>query len=95
MQAYSSLKEDDYLKHRVDEAMDLLKQNKNLGEKLEKTHWAEKYKKLGITNLFRYEITKNNYRLIYTIRGTHNAITYQLLDFVDHKKYNKIFGYKG
>jgi hypothetical protein len=58
MKAYCRLKECDYLRYRVDEAMDLLKQNKNRGEKLEKTHWPEKYKKLDITNLFRYEITE-------------------------------------
>lgn len=94
MEVYSRLKECDFLKHRVDEAMNWMKENDNRGEKLEKIHWAKKYKALGITNLFRYEITKRNYRLIYTIRGN-NAITYQLLDLLDHHAYNKIFGYKG
>jgi hypothetical protein len=52
MKAYSRLKECDYLRHRVDEAMDLLKQNRKRGEKLEKTHWPEKYKELDITTCF-------------------------------------------
>jgi mRNA-degrading endonuclease RelE of RelBE toxin-antitoxin system len=94
MQEYFKLKECDYLKHRVDEAMDRMKQNDNRGEKIEKTHWPKKYKKLGITNLFRYEITKRNYRLIYTIRSNTGTTTYQLLDFLAHPEYNKIFGYK-
>jgi hypothetical protein len=58
MKAYSSLKKGDYLRLRVDEAMDSLKQNKNRGEKLTKTHWPGKYKQLDIRNLFPYEITK-------------------------------------
>ena len=95
IKANSSLKKDDYSRLRVDEAMNSLKQNKNRGEKLAKTHWPEKYKQLDIRNLFRYEITKRDYRLIYTIRGVGNTLTYQLLDFVDHDKYNKIFGYRG
>jgi hypothetical protein len=42
MQAYSNLKEGGYLRRRVEEVMDLMKKNKNLGEKLEKIHWAKK-----------------------------------------------------
>jgi hypothetical protein len=94
MKIYSQL-EDNYLKLRVDEAMNRMKQNDNLGDKLEKTHWAKKYKKLGITNLFRYEITKTNYRLIYTIRTNRISLTYQLLDLLKHTEYNEIFGYTG
>jgi hypothetical protein len=93
-QVYSKLKERDYIKLRVDEAMDRMKQNDNRGDKLEKTLWARKYKKLGITNLFRYEITKTNHRLIYTIRTDSTSLTYQLLDLLDHDEYNKIFGYR-
>jgi hypothetical protein len=94
MKVYSNLK-DDFLKHRVEEAMDSLQQDVTRGEKIEKKLWPNKYKTQGITNLFRYEITTRNFRLIYTIRSTPNTIDCQLLDFVNHKKYNKIFGYSG
>jgi mRNA-degrading endonuclease RelE of RelBE toxin-antitoxin system len=74
MEAYSVLK-DEYLKHRIDDAMGLLKQDVNRRERIDKKLWPKKYKNLDITNLYRYEITKRNYRLIYTIRGTRNTIT--------------------
>jgi hypothetical protein len=92
-EVYSELEECDYLKHRIDDAIDLLKQDANRGEMIERKLWPNKYKVHEITNLFRYEITKRNYRLIYTIMSTPNAKILVLLDFVDHKKYNKIFGY--
>jgi hypothetical protein len=91
-QTYRKLEGYGLLKQKVDEAIERMKQNDNLGDKIEKTHWPKKYKILGITNLFRYEITRS-YRLIYTIRSDYTTLTYQLLDLIDHTKYNKIFGY--
>ena len=53
-----------------------------------------KFKKLGIQNLYRVELS-NYWRMLYTIEGTTIEIFLFVLNIVDHKDYNKLFGYKG
>ena len=49
--------------------------------------------KIGIKNLYRIELS-NYWRMLYTIEGTKIEILVFVLKIVDHKKYNKLFGYK-
>ena len=81
------------LKNYIDEAMDSLKVEPNIGDKIEKNHWPKKYvKKFGITNLFRYAIG-SNWRMIYTIMSDGKEITCLILEVLQHKEYDKRFGY--
>ena len=49
--------------------------------------------KYGTDKIFRVEL--NGYwRLLYTIIGDEAKIVAFILEYVDHNKYNKIFGYK-
>jgi len=54
--------------------------------------YVEKY---GITNLFRVELP-NFWRMLYTLTNSESEIEIIafVLDIIDHKKYNKKFGYK-
>ena len=47
----------------------------------------------GVENLWKLNLDQN-YRLIYSIRGTELEVISVLLEFFDHKSYNKRFGYK-
>lgn len=53
----------------------------------------EYIKEYGVTNLWKINLP-NYWRMIYTIIGNELEIISILLEFMDHKKYNKLFGYK-
>ena len=71
-----------------------LKKNPFFGNQIQKrlipSIYFEKYE---ITNLFRVELS-NYYRLMYTVRSDSIEIICFVINIVDHKKYNKLFGYK-
>lgn len=72
----------------------LLKFNPFAGEQVKKSQIPKEYiKKYDITNLWRIELS-NFWRLTYTIKSDEVEIINFVLDIVDHKSYNKIFGYK-
>ena len=75
---------------------ELIETNKFYGENIKKDLIPDYYrKKYGVTNLFRVGLV-GYWRLIYTLEGTDNNIEILaiILEFMDHKKYNKRFGYK-
>ncbi len=48
---------------------------------------------LPVDNLWKVNLT-GYWRLLYTLRGEKLEIICFILEIVDHKKYNKIFGYR-
>ncbi len=72
-----------------------LKDNPFAGDQVKKsqipTYYVQKY---DIANLWRIELS-NYWRLVYTIQSNEVEIIDFVLDIVDHKDYNKKFGYKG
>lgn len=92
-QFYQSLPSANDLKQVIDNAMDLLKTNPLAGNRIEKKLWPKQYKrKYAITNLYRYRLS-SNYRMIYTIVSDENETVCSILEVLDHKTYDKIFGY--
>ena len=74
----------------------LIKTNFHYGSPIAKDLIPEEYKiKYGITNLFRVELP-NFWRMLYTLTDGENKVEIIafVLDIIDHKKYNKKFGYK-
>ena len=72
-----------------------LKENPFAGEQVQKNLIPEYYlKTYGITNLWRIDLS-DYWRLVYTIQSNEVEIIDFVLNIVDHKKYDKIFGYKG
>jgi len=48
---------------------------------------------MGIGNVYRVPLS-NYWRALYTIEGNRVEIFVFVLEIVDHKDYNRIFGYK-
>ena len=72
----------------------MLKENPFAGNQIFKKSIPKIYiKKYGVDNLWRMELP-NRWRLIYTITGNKIEIINFVLDIFNHKKYDKIFGYK-
>lgn len=71
---------------------ELIKQNPFYGDNIRKNLIPKKYKN-RVKNLFRVELN-NFWRMLYTIRGDEIEIVCFVLEICDHKKYNKLFGYK-
>lgn len=88
-----TLSDNDPIKPRVNQVIEEMKQDKNLGDYIKKKPWPDRYVKTHeVTNLYRREIG-GNHRLIYTIRGRKEDKVYQLLDLLTHKEYDTLFGY--
>lgn len=93
VQFYESLVSTNELKQLIDNAMDLLKTNPLTGNRIEKKLWPKQYKKkYTINNLYRYRLG-SKHRMIYTIVSDENETVCSILEVLDHKTYDKIFGY--
>lgn len=78
----------------IQRVKDLLKQNPFAGNQIPKSLIAEKYiKKYLVENVWRIELA-DRWRLLYNITGDKIEIINFVLDIVNHKEYDKIFGYK-
>tara|TARA_Y100000034_G_scaffold1610_1_gene2034 strand:+ start:947 stop:1321 length:375 start_codon:yes stop_codon:yes gene_type:complete len=78
----------------INKIKDLLKKNPFAGNQIPKKQIPKKYiDKYDADNIWRIELA-NRWRLIYTITGNKIEIINFILDILDHKKYDKIFGYK-
>jgi Txe/YoeB family toxin of Txe-Axe toxin-antitoxin module len=85
--------EDKKLYEFILRAIDDLKQNPMCGTKIHKTLWPKDYiKNYNITNLWKYDLP-NAWRLIYTIETNDVKIMNFILEWFDHKNYDKKFKY--
>ncbi len=96
--AFNKLKsgrfEDKALAAEIDAAMDKLKDNPLAGIKIERRLWPSYYvQKYDIDNLRKYDM-RNGWRLTYTIRGNRIEVLSVILEWLNHKSYEKRFGYK-
>ncbi len=77
----------------IDRAIDDLKQNPTCGIKIPKKMWPKVYvQKYRITNLWKYDLP-NAWRLIYTVESDKVKIMSIILEWFDHKGYEKRFKY--
>ena len=90
---YSGLDGASYLYKLIRNGLDVLRENMEAGEKVEKRKWPRIYvRRYGITNLFRLDLDRN-YRLTYTIIADGLKKVICVLEVMDHKTYNRRFGY--
>jgi len=68
----------------------LVRANPFYGDNIKKKKIPREY---TVQNLWRVELT-NYWRMLYTIKGDQIEIVCFILAIIDHKKYNKKFGYK-
>lgn len=86
-------KESQTLLNSIKRTIELLKENPQFGDPIAKRLIPIKFKQQGIQNLYRVELS-NYWRLLYTLEGTTVEIFAFVLSIVDHKEYDKLFGYK-
>jgi Txe/YoeB family toxin of Txe-Axe toxin-antitoxin module len=85
--------EDESLYKFINRAIDDLKKQPTCGIKIPKKLWPKGYiQKYQITNLWKYDLP-NGWRLIYTIETNEIMIVAIILEWFDHKKYEKRFEY--
>jgi len=81
----------------INQKVELIKSNPHYGDAVSKKLFPEEYrKKYGITNLFRVKLPAF-WRMLYTLTDGENEVEIIafVLDVIDHKEYDKKFGYKG
>lgn len=71
----------------------ILIDNPQFGDPVSKNLISENFRKIGIKNLYRVSLS-NYWRALYTIEGNRVEIFVFVLEIVNHKDYNRIFGYK-
>ena len=85
--------EDKKLYEFILRAINDLKSNPSCGTKISKVLWPAEYiKNYKITNLWKYDLP-NAWRLIYTIEADEVRIMNFILEWMDHKNYERRFGY--
>lgn len=94
---FESLKEGEYEERKlykfIDRAIDDMKKNPTCGTKIPKKLWPKIYiKNYNITNLWKYNLP-NVWRLIYTIESDEIRIMNIILEWFNHKQYEKRFDY--
>jgi len=77
----------------IDRAIDDLKQNPVCGIKVSKKLWPKTYiQKYEITNLYKYDLP-NGWRLLYTIEADEITIMGIIIEWMNHKEYERKFKY--
>ena len=78
----------------IERVFELLKQNPFAGDQIPKRLIPKIYIEIyNINNLWRVELS-NFWRMTYTVRTNELEIINFVLEIVDHKRYDKIFGYE-
>ena len=86
--------EDKQLYESINRALDDLKINPFAGIRTPKKLWPKEYiQKYLINNLWKYDLP-NGWRLIYTIKGAEVEIIAVILEWLEHKDYDRKFHYR-
>ncbi len=86
--------EDPQLFEFLERAVDDLKKNPFSGIKIPQNLWPKEYiVRYNIDNLWKYDLP-NAWRLVYTIAKDEIKIMAILLEWFDHKNYERRFGYR-
>lgn len=85
--------EDKQLHKFIERAIEDLKQNQTGGTKIPKKLWPKSYiQKYQISNLWKYDLP-NSWRLLYTVENDEIMILSVILEWFDHKTYERRFNY--
>ena len=90
---FLSLPENNPIKKGIQRAINDLKENIFCGEKIEKRLIPKEYiKKYAITNLWWYPLPEG-WRLVYSIATNKSEILAVIIEYFDHKNYERRFHY--
>jgi hypothetical protein len=82
------------LLNSIKQKVELLRDNPQYGIHIQKNKIPKKYiEQFEVNNLWKVNLS-GAWRMIYTIRGSNVEIISLVLDIINHKNYNKIFGYR-
>lgn len=85
---------DQQLLKSIDTKIAYLKMNPVAGDSAQKPLPNELIQKYGINNLWIMDLV-NYWRLLYTLKSNEVEIISLVLEWMNHDKYNKLFGRKG
>ena len=78
----------------IEAGIEKLKYNYKYGDHVSKEKIPKEYlEKFGVKNLWKLNLG-SFWRLLYTIRGTEIEVISIILEVLDHKEYDRKFGYK-
>lgn len=78
----------------IEKGINKLKYNYKYGDHVSKEKIPKEYiEKYSVKNLWKLDLS-SFWRLIYTVRGTEIEVISIILEVLDHKKYDRKFGYK-
>lgn len=84
----------EYIIKIINKGISKLSEDPEVGQQVPRKLWPEYYSvRYGINNLWRLRLD-NSWRLIYTLGKEDIEIFCIVLEAMDHKKYDKRFGYK-
>ncbi len=85
--------EDKELHKFIEKAINDLTKNSESGVKIKRKLWPKKYvQEYDVTNLWKYNLPKG-WRLVYTIETSDIKILSIILEWFNHKDYERRFGY--
>lgn len=84
--------EDKQLFSFLQRAIEDLSKNPDCGIKIAKKLWPKKYLKHDITKLWKYNLP-NAWELVYTIKQDEVSIVSMILEWFNHKTYERSFNY--
>jgi len=91
--AFDFLFEDDWLKKAIRKAIVRISDNVFCGEKIKKELIPKEYiQKYDIDNLYWYQLS-NAWRLVYSVMTNGVEILGIIIEYFDHKKYERRFNY--
>jgi mRNA-degrading endonuclease YafQ of YafQ-DinJ toxin-antitoxin module len=83
-----------YLVKIIEKGIEKLKYDYRYGDHITKKKVPQEYiKKHKVENLWKLDLS-HYWRLIYTVKGGEIEVISVLLEVLDHKKYDRKFGYK-
>lgn len=85
-------KESKSIFNSVRRVKDVLLDNPQHGDPIRKELIPNELKQMNIQNLYRVELS-NFWRAVYTLEGNENTLFVFILKIINHKEYNKLFGY--
>jgi len=89
---YEKYSKNDPLRKKIDKIILEIKKNPAYGKQIPNNRLPKEYVKRGFNNAFWVRIN-DSWRLIYSLTGDNVEIIAIILDYFDHKKYERKFKY--
>jgi hypothetical protein len=86
-------KSDRQLLKAIERTIDILERDHQFGDPIPKRLIPKGYLTMGVNNLWRVELP-GFWRLLYTIRGDKLEVVAFILEWMDHRRYDKLFDYR-